>query len=243
MSKTINIALVAEGITDYEVLTAAIESMLNGRSFDMKLLQPEESVAFTGGGNAGPLGGGWRGVYKWCLQAVERGGGSLREDPLFAGYDLLVLHLDADVAMEDPAKDGNKPIPELEGVLPCVKPCPPPNATTDLLRKVFLSWIGETQTPPKTILCTPSKSTEAWVMAAFFPNDNEMIRRGWECHPNPASRLAQQPVGKRFAKRQQDYQVRHADLQERWPSIVERLSEARRFHDDFVIEVSNLPTI
>lgn len=70
MSSTIRIALVAEGVTDYEVLNAAIESMLNGQSFDMKLLQPEGSVAFTGAGSAGALGGGWKGVYKWCLQAV-----------------------------------------------------------------------------------------------------------------------------------------------------------------------------
>jgi hypothetical protein len=46
MSDTLKIALVAEGITDYEVLNAAIESMLNGRSFDLKLLQPEGSNAF-----------------------------------------------------------------------------------------------------------------------------------------------------------------------------------------------------
>src|ERR1700692_65308 len=57
MSNTLRIALVAEGVTDYEVLRAAVESMLNGQSFDIKLLQPEGSVAFTGAGNAGPRGG------------------------------------------------------------------------------------------------------------------------------------------------------------------------------------------
>ena len=77
MSSTIRIALIAEGITDFEVLKASIDSMLDGRSFDLKLLQPEGSVAFTGAGNAGALGGGWKGVYRWCLQAALRGGGSL----------------------------------------------------------------------------------------------------------------------------------------------------------------------
>jgi hypothetical protein len=103
MSSTIRIALVAEGVTDYVVLRAAIASLLENQSFDIKLLQPEESVAFTGAGDAGPLGGGWKGVYKWCLQAAERGNGSVRGDPLFISYDLLILHLDADVAREDPA--------------------------------------------------------------------------------------------------------------------------------------------
>jgi len=105
MSSTLRIALVAEGITDYVVLNAAIESMLNGRSFILNPLQPEGSVAFTGGGDAGPLGGGWKGVYKWSRQSTLRGGGRLTGDPLFIKHDLLVLHLDADVAGEYPEND------------------------------------------------------------------------------------------------------------------------------------------
>ena len=219
MSDTVRIALVAEGVTDYEVLKAAVESMLGGQSFNIKLLQPPASVAFTGAGNAGPLGGGWKGVYEWCLLATERGGGNVRNDPLFDFYDILVLHLDADIAGEDPANDPVNPIPKLAGVLPCQKPCPPPNATTDRLRQVMLSWIGESQTPPQTVLCTPSKCTEAWVVAIFFPHDAQMIKKGWECHPDPASRLAQQPKAHRFAKRQADYQARNAGIQEAWPRI------------------------
>lgn len=237
MSDTLRIALVAEGVTDYEVLNAAIESMLNGRSFVLTLLQPEGSIAFTGGGNAGIFGGGWKGVYRWCLQATQRSEGKLSDDPLFLGYDLLLLHLDADVAGEDPANNLIAPIPELAGVLPCEQPCPPPNATTDFLRNVMLSWVGETQAPPKTILCTPSKSTEAWVMAVCFPKDKEMVKQGWECHPKPEIRLGQQPVRKRFAKNQADYAKLKSKLQVGWPSVVARLTEARRFQDDFMAAI------
>jgi len=241
VSRTVRIALVAEGVTDYEVLKAAIGAMLDGRSFDLKLLQPEESVAFTGGGNAGVLGGGWKGVYKWCLQAVARGSGRLSGDPLFFGYDLLVIHLDADVASEDPANQAIDPIPALAGILPCAKPCPPPHATTDSLRQVMLLWVGEAQIPAQTIFCTPSKSTEAWVMAVFFPGDREMLRNGWECHRKPENRLRQQPVGKRFSKRQENYQARGEPFQIAWPEIVTRLSEAQRFHDEFTKAVQLLP--
>jgi hypothetical protein len=241
MSSTIRIALVGEGVTDFEVLRAAIDAMLNGRSFDMKLLQPEGSVAFTGGGNAGPLGGGWKGVYKWCRQAALRGGGSLSGDPLFVGYDVLILHLDADVAGENPANDMIDPVPDLAGLLPCEQACPPPGATTDALRLVILSWVGETRTPPRTVLCTPSKSTEAWVMAAFFPNDREMTRLGWECHSNPEGRLAQQSLAHRFSKRRADYEARASELRTAWPAIVARLSEAERFENDFMIAIQSLP--
>lgn len=243
MSKTVKIALVAEGVTDYEVLRAAIASMLNGVSFDLKLLQPEASVAFTGGGEAGPFGGGWKGVYKWCLQSVQRGEGSLSEDPLFVGYDILILHLDADVADEDPANHRIDPIPDLSGVLPCAQDCPPPSATTNALRQVLLDWVGETQTPKQTVLCTPSKSTEAWVMAVFYPQDRDMQKRGWECHPNPESRLGQQPAKMRFVKRQADYELRHHELQAGWPVIARRLSEAQRFRDDFMTAIQSLPRL
>lgn len=237
MSDTLRIALIAEGVTDYEILHAAIEAMLGDRSFVLTLLQPEGSIAFTGGGNAGTFGGGWKGVYRWCIQAVQRSEGRLRDDPLFLGQDLLLLHLDADVAGEDPAKCPIDPIPELAGILPCEQTCPPPTATTNSLRAVILSWIGETQIPPKTILCTPSKSTEAWVMAAFFPLDKEMIRHGWECHPKPERRLGQQPVRVRFAKNQWDYAERKSSFQQSWPSVVASLSEARRFQNEFMAAV------
>ena len=232
MSSSVRIALVSEGITDYVVLKSAIESMLNGRSFILISLQPEGSVAFTGAGDAGPLGGGWKGVHKWCVQSAVRGRGSLSGDPLFIRHDLLVLHLDADVAREDSPSEG----------LPCEQPCPPPDATTIPLRAVMLSWLGETETPPQTVLCTPSKSTEAWVVAACFPGDSEVTKKSWECHPNPDSRLGQQPKSRRFSKSQADYEKRQLELQSRWPAIVANLSEAARFQHDFTTAVRALPT-
>ena len=179
-------------------------------------------------------------MYKWCRQATLRAGGSLSDDPLFIAYDLLILHLDADVAGEDPANDPIDPDPSLAGVLPCEQPCPPASATTAALRVVILSWVGETQVPPQTVLCTPSKSTEAWVMAAFFPNDREMTRAAWECHANPAGRLPQQPSQNRFSKKQADYEARASELCAGWPAITGRLAEAGRFQNDFMTAVQGL---
>jgi hypothetical protein len=241
MSSTLRVAVVAEGVTDFVILEAAIGPMLNGRNFIPTLLQPEGSVAFTAGGDAGPLGGGWKGVYKWCRQAALRGGGSLNGDPLFISYDLLVLHLDADVAGEDPANHPINPIPELAEQLPCEQDCPPPNASTDPLRLAMLSWAGEAQTPPQTVLCTPSKSTDTWVMAVFFPEDKEMAKGGWECHPNPEGRLAQQKKPVRFTKSQRNYEAHKLEFQAAWPAIVAKLSEAARFQTDFTAAVQALP--
>lgn len=236
MSETLRIALVAEGITDYVVINAAIESMLNGRSFVLKLLQPESSVSFTGAGNAGLFGGGWKGVYQWCLQVVERSG-KLSDDVLFLSYDLVVFHLDADVAGETP----DSSTPNLVGLLPCEQSCPPASATTDALRKVMLSWVGETKTPPNTVLCTPSKSTEAWIMAIFFPDDKEMIKKGWECHPKPENRLGQQPKKVRFGKNEANYSAKKDLIRSNWMNVVNKLTEAKRFNDDFISAVIPCP--
>ena len=206
--------------------------MLGERRFIFKQLQPEESRPFGG------IGTGWGGVYRWCQQAVFRSGGRLRDDFLFFAYDMLIIQLDADVAEKSYADLGiqvslRHPNPDL----PCQQPCPPASATTDLLRNVLLRWCGESQTPPKTVLCTPSKSLETWVVASLFPNDAALAQQG-ECLSNPESRLSQQPVDLRIEKSRRDYSEHRDDFQSAWPRLVNDLSEARRFHADFVAAAS-----
>jgi hypothetical protein len=222
MSDPLRIALVGEGPTDGIVISAALERMLAERSFILKQLQPQESLPF------GPLGTGGVGVYKWCRQAVARSG-ALRNDVLYHEYDILILQLDADVADEEYSNGG---IEEAEEDLPCAKTCPPPAATTDSLRSVLLRWAGESVEPPRTVLCTPSKSMEAWVVVALFPNDSAVLS-GIECLQKPENRLGQQPVAKRIQKRQRDYEQHAEDLKAAWPTLVEKLTEARRFKNSF----------
>ena len=229
MSDPLRIALVAEGPTDRIVIDAALRSVLGDRPFVLKQLQPEGSLAF------GPLGGGWTGVYRWCKQAAGRGGGRLAGDALlFENYDLLLLHVDADVAGKSYADDSITPECGDEA-LPCEQPCPPAAATTNELREVLLSWCGEAATPPRTVICMPSKSTEAWVVAALFPTDRAMGRE-IECYPDPASRLAQQPVRQRIRKTQRDYQAAAGRLEQAWAHLAGEggLGEARRFQAELM---------
>ena len=88
----LRIGLVCEGPTDTIVINAAVASLLGRRNFVLTQLQPLGSVAF------GQTGTGWVGVYNWCRQAVDQAGGSVRDNPIFGTYDLLLVHLDADVA-------------------------------------------------------------------------------------------------------------------------------------------------
>jgi len=225
MSEALRIGLVVEGPTDRIVIGAVLQSILGGRPFVLTQLQPEDSLAF------GPLGSGWAGVYRWCKKATARGNGRLASDALlFLSLDLLILHLDADVAgkrYED--ENSIRPDPG-DGHLPCEQPCPPASASTDRLRQVLLSWCGETVTPPKTVICMPSKSTEAWVVAALYPADIAM-KREIECLPDPESRLSQQPRRTRIHKTQKDYSNRSSAIAKAWPRLAspESLGEALRF--------------
>src|SRR6266496_2182734 len=93
MSDPLRIALVAEGPTDGVVIEAALRAVLDERTFVLKQIFPEGSTSF------GELGSGWIGVYRWCHQSARRGNGALSRDKLvLQNFDLLILHLDADVA-------------------------------------------------------------------------------------------------------------------------------------------------
>jgi hypothetical protein len=227
MSNPVRVAVVAEGPTDKIIIKAVIASVLEGRPFVLTQLQPEESRAF------GPLSTGWGGVFRWCRQATARAGGALRSDPLFLTYDLLILHLDADVAGKNYADAG---ITDEADDLPCSRPCPPPDASTNALRKVMLRWIGENVVPPKTILCTPSISTETWVLCALYHSAVLAIEGNLECFPNPDHRLqAQRKTGRLIShgkKNVRVYQTRAPEITQAWAQVRARCSEAERFSAD-----------
>lgn len=229
MSNPLRIALVGEEPTDAVVIRAALRSMLRERPFILQQIFPEGSAGF------GDLGAGWAGVYRWCHQSANRGGGHLRDDVrLFQNFDLLLLHLDADVA--GARYDQGRIIPHADdGALPCERVCPPASDTTNALRTVLLSWCGEVAMPEKAVICMPSKNTEAWVMAALFPNDHA-VAQGIECYSNPEGRLGQQPKAQRIRKRKRDYEDRSEKMEEAWPALASPgvLAEAYRFQLEFL---------
>ena len=83
----------------------------------------------------------------------------------------------------------------------------------------------------------PSKSTEAWVMKALFPNDKEARKRNWECYQMPAKRLGLLPLKERIVKSERSYENKKHEMESRWPAIVHELTEAKRFQEEFLREV------
>ena len=213
------------------VLRAVLKALLpDDTDFLFQTLQPEGSAAF-GSAAFGTTGTGWVGVYRWSRQAAREGGGSVSGSAALSQHDVLIVHVDADVAGKTYASGGIQDAPHED--LPCEAPCPPPDATTNALRGVVLNWLGEPKCPRRVVLWTPSKNTDAWVLAAMCP-ENRLVRRDdWECHPNPEGQFAAMPKGRTFKKRPELYQrVRNA-LTKAWPSVSARLTEAGRFEAEF----------
>jgi len=239
MSDPIRLAIVAEGSTDRIVIEAIATALVPDRDFVVTQLQPLASDAIA------PLGRGWTGVYQWCKQAIGQTGGTIHQDPLFDSHDLLLIHIDADVAGAT-YENGN--INEVVLDLPCEQPCPPCIATTNALRNVLLRWIAAPEWPPRTIPCTPSKDTEAWVLAALYPDDDLVTGGNIECQRGAVARLAGKPAkgkmvrskGDYYQKRTDRYGDRKLDITNAWNGARERCTEADRFSVEFTAAVERL---
>ena len=234
MSEPLRFAVAVEGPTDAVVLAAILNSLLPNDEFVFQTLEPEGSAAF-GSAPFGSTGAGWAGVYRWSRQAVSEGGGSVSGSSALSNHDVLVVQVDADVAGETYARGSIRDAPHDD--LPCEEPCPPPDCTTNALRRVILNWLGERECPREIVLCTPSKNIEAWVLAAVCP-ENEVVRRDdWECHHNPEGQLRALPKATRFRKRLEDYRRKQNVIENAWPMVSARLTEAERFEAELLAAV------
>ena len=234
MSESLRVAVAAEGPTDFTVLEAILDAILTVE-FRLDPLQPERSAAF-GAKEHGSTGVGWGGVYRWIHQAREEGGGAVSGSSVFDRHDVLIVHVDADVATKTYASASIKDAPRDD--LPCEMPCPPASDTTNALRSVVLNWLGETSSPPNLVMCTPSMKMDAWVIAAVSP-DNPMVRReDWECRADPDSQLKALRKGQRFEKSQSGYLGKYDEIKGGWRGVAETLTEAARFQEDFLGVVS-----
>ncbi|MCA9680793.1 MAG: hypothetical protein KC457_01255 [Myxococcales bacterium] len=213
--------MVCEGPTDVEVLRGILSTYIG--DYTLRVLQPEGSAY---GGDAGPHGGGWKGVRSWC-HTVATAGGFETVLPANPPIDLLIIHIDADIADE--------------AEIAVAEPCPPPMPTIRALERLLLTWLGlEEGAPDNLALWIPSKSTEAWILRAFFPQlpqaqpcrDLSPGTACIECIDEPARELLyKNPKFVRLKdgklrKLSQTYRTEGPSLGLAWPLIVESCDAA-----------------
>jgi hypothetical protein len=226
----ITVGIIAEGPTDHTVIEDVLATRLDpGLELRALPIQPDSSDAF---GDFGPHGGGWKGVRSWCEETAALAGGLTGY--LSAAYgpavDVLLVHVDADIA-------GDAEI-DVE------QPCPPASATTDAVRKVLLGWLGFAETPPRLVLVVPSKSIEAWVLAALAAENSKSVP-GIECIMDPARHLTRRPFNflrtkDGTPKKNQDVyrDILGPETAARWGKVSALCLEARRLSDDFAAAVA-----
>jgi len=217
----LRIALVAEGVTDQVIIEAALRAILP-YPFILTYQPPERTRP--------DLGEGWGKVMKWCREFHVRGYAALESDPTLDLFDIVILHLDADVADKSYAHCGPRMVEMAQkdclATLPCPAPCPPASAAIDNLKIVFLSWLGVTNIGSKSVFCIPSKSSEAWLLAARFYNNTNLME-GLECNE-----LVQLPKTQRIKKSRISYQRHASSISSFWTTVRQICPQAEVFHND-----------
>ena len=233
----LRIALVAEGPTDYEVIQAALQSVL-AKPFTMVQLQPEATQ--------GIMGTGWCGVLKWCQAAHQRHQlhhGSIDTDPTLVGFDLIIIHLDVDVASKQ-YDDCGEPLAAIAqdsnwGSLPCKQPCPPVSNTVDLLGVVIKSWLGQVTPGDRTLFCLPAQSSGTWLAAAVLDSSDPLLVN-CECELTLESRLEQLPKAQRIKKTKRDYEKHAAHITEKWLQVKQICTQAEDFENLVLAKIKSM---
>lgn len=222
----LRVALVAEGPTDAIIIEAALKALLS-RAFVLTLLQPEETRP--------KLGAGWGGVLRWCRQFAAGGYTRVEDDPALAGFDLFILHVDADVAecaYEDVSVEAAESAREHGWPpLPCGLPCPPVEDSVEAMRDRLLAWASIQTLGPKSVLCVPSKAIDAWLVSAVFGEGHALLI-GLECNLNLEARLRALPKTERVKKTRRGYRAHEKAITERWDAARSRCSQAERFSNE-----------
>ncbi|MEZ5477670.1 MAG: hypothetical protein R3E95_09350 [Thiolinea sp.] len=237
MSEALRIALVAEGPTDYIVIEAALNAILD-HSFILTQLQPEATQP--------QMGSGWGGVLKWCHETAKRHTGSLDDDPVLENFDLIIFHLDTDVAGFAYPDCGPELVSLAEqsgwAILPCSKPCPPAIHSADALITVLHSWLGQALPGQRSIFCLPAQASGTWLAVAVLPSEHPLLQDA-ECNIHLEARLGQLPKADRIKKSKREYQAKAEKITEHWHAVKATCSQAQRFENAVQASLTNLQAV
>ncbi len=218
----LRIALVAEGPTDYVLIEAALKAVLGPKTFVLNQLQPEATNP--------SFGNGWGGVLKWCVATAERSVGSLDDDLLLKDFDLLILHLDTDVAHQGYANCGPSVVAMAATWpgLPCSQPCPPVTPTSTALQFVLEGWLKPAVLGTKTVVCIPAQSTGTWLAAAVLPPTHALLHQ-MECNPYVEDALSRLPKLERIKKTPREYRAKANTVSQQWAQVKALCGQAVHF--------------
>lgn len=217
MSK-MTIGLVTEGPRDFELISELIEKIIPG---DHRYLPLQPNISATEG--FGSHGAGWKGVISWC-NSFNNGAGifAYMDDPL-TKVDILIIHVDADIARESEVN--------------CAKPCPDAQATVHELENMLKNALNISDLLNRILFCIPSDNTEAWILSAFSPAHHNPPTNYIECIQKPDYIISTAPLNllKRKDGKPKKVQATYRDtlipkVLECWDNIRQICVQAENFH-------------
>jgi hypothetical protein len=245
MSSVLKIGIIAEGPTDMLVIKEIVNNLIADQyEFICTLIQPQCSAAFEQLNTE--LGTGWSGVCRCLLEMKKQSNGKFNQHTRVNHFNILIIQLDVDVTRQSYEDghlshiDDNLPCPPISCPLSprqrnqCPSNCDIPRQRANAIRQVVLNWIDNCP-PQHLVFCTPAQAIEAWVFAAFFPNDALIRRNKLECTEVPERLLKSKPKQKRIEKTVKDYREKVVNnFCSRWSKVRKNCSEAERFSQEFL---------
>lgn len=227
----LRIAIAAEGRTDFYIIKSALDGILAGLSITFRptMLQPEITNP--------KARNGWAGVANWCSTISQRHKGEFDDDPFFFGFDVVIIHVDADVASKSYSHENqffeDKAVRLGWNPLPCNEHCPPPTASCARVADCTQSWLAGRRIGGKLVLCLPAQSSGTWFAHAVMPPGDGVLLGG-ECDPRVEGRLATLPMDRRIKKNSKEYRDLIPQVADRWADIKAACTQASQFESDFL---------
>lgn len=212
-----NVGIIAEGPTDVEVIEGILRTVFAKDTFCFRTISPTPQELQS---QRKKEGFGWGGVYRVCKDLREK----LEMLTLMgAAFDLLVIHVDGDVAYKDYADIEEQP---LQNDLPCAS---------------VTAEVQEAGSIP-VVLCLPFLSTETWAGQLLYPGEwtdidektsEDIIYHRLFLLGQPKSekerRLIRQKAGK-MKKNTKGYQNLARQMTAAgWMGVTQRYVQAKRF--------------
>lgn len=216
---SLQIRIICEGPTDFVVLRAAIRHTL-GDNHVITQAYPEFSKGF---GHVGGYGTGWKGVLGKIRQLGECG--TIGWHAFWANTDLLVIHLDGEVAEESDID------PQWVDISNIQTPCPPVQLSVGALENVVQTRLGDTGGESKIIIAIPMKETESWLLPIYRPQ--EILD---ECQSKPSRHfVGGQPklLEQGGRKKVEKYRAIESEMVRLWNNALLQ-SQALKFHQDLL---------
>lgn len=96
---------------------------------------------------------------------------------------------------------------------------------------------AEEECPSKTVLCIPAQNSEAWVLAALYPDERVLHTGDLECRAAPEDILAGKPKAERLIRGGKKdvaaYRQRADEFAAAWEHVKKVCSQAVRFEAEF----------